>query len=355
VISKEVGETIGIELHVSKGEKITNQAVVVAYQDTITDWKVMGIIPVSQLNQWETTLLLLTGLLTIIIVGLAIFTAIKTSNWVVKPITNLKLAMGLVEEGNLGVNINAGSYYEEINQLARSFNVMVNKVKVLMKDIYEDQQKLRKAELKALQSHINPHFLYNTLDSILWLNRTGNKEAVEVMIESLTTFFRVGISRGKDIITIDEEVKHLKSYLMIQNIRYGDKFHYNIDVDESALKVMVPKLILQPLVENAIYHGIKLKKETCEINVKIVLTKGIVKIEIKDTGMGMTEEKVNQLNTAMKGEIVSDLEYYGIKNIIERLKILFGDEAGMVYESKEGEGTKVTITLPNKLVTVILE
>ncbi|HVI41120.1 MAG TPA: sensor histidine kinase [Anaerovoracaceae bacterium] len=351
-INVKEGDIFPINIRVQNGEEVTTQSVVATYQESpVTGWKIMGIIPISQLNKWGNILLLFTGMLTVVIVGLAIYTAIHTSNRVVKPIRNLRVAMGKVEEGDLGVNIDINSHYDEVNQLARSFNVMVAKVKGLMSDIYEDQRNLRKAELKALQSQINPHFLYNTLDSILWLNRSGKKEAVESMVEALTTFFRIGISRGKEIITVEEEVKHLESYLMIQNIRYGDKFQYSIDVEAEALGCMVPKLILQPLAENSIYHGVKLKKENCIIYTEIMIKDDMVKILMSDTGVGMSKEKVAQLNKAMKGESVPGLELYGVKNIQERIKILLGDEANILYESKEGEGTVVTITLP--IITTI--
>jgi len=351
-INAKEGDIFPIDIRVQNGEAVSTQSVIATYQESpITGWKIMGIMPLSQLNQSGNFLLLFTGMLTVIIVGLAIYTAVRTSNRVVKPIRNLRLAMGQVEEGDLGVNIDTNSHYDEVNQLARSFNIMVAKVKELMSDIYEDQRHLRKAELKALQSQINPHFLYNTLDSILWLNRSGKTDAVESMVEALTTFFRIGISRGKEIITVEEEVKHLESYLMIQNIRYGDKFQYSIDVEDEASGCMVPKLILQPLAENSIYHGVKLKKENCIIHTKIIIEDDIVKILMRDTGAGMSKEKVAQLNKAMNGETVPGLELYGVKNIRERIKILLGDEAGILYESKEGEGTIVTITLP--IITTI--
>jgi two-component system sensor histidine kinase YesM len=133
---------------------------------------------------------------------------------------------------------------------------------------------------------------------------------------------------------------------MIQNIRYGDKFEYSIDVENEALGCMVPKLILQPLAENSIYHGVKLKKENSIIYTKITVEDDMVKILMRDTGAGMPEEKVNQLNRAMKGETVPNLELYGVRNIQERLKMLFGYEVSIIYESKEGDGTTVTLTLP---------
>lgn len=322
------------------------QSVVATYQEIpITGWKVMGIIPIKQLDRWGNILLILMTALTVMIVLMAIYMAVRTSNRFAKPIQNLRLAMSHVEEGNLDITIDLDSHYQEINQLARSFNIMVSKVKGLMTDIYEDQRKLRKAELKALQSQINPHFLYNTFDSILWLNRSDRKEDVETMVESLTDFFRLSLSRGKEIIPLEEEVKHLESYLMIQHIRYGDKFDYSIDVDKEALTKMVPKLVLQPLVENAIYHGIKLKKENCTISITIRSEKETV-ITIKDTGVGMSEDKVNQLNRAMKGETVPGLELYGIRNIRDRLAIFFGETANINYKSIVGEGTTVTIVFP---------
>lgn len=346
-IQNSEGKTFTIDLQVKNGGKASTQSVIATYQEMpVTGWKVMGIIPVKQLNQWGNILLLLTGFLTIVIVGLAVYTAIRTSNRVTKPITNLRLAMGQVEKGDMEVNITTDSHYEEVNELAGSFNVMVAKVKGLMKHIYEDQRKLRKAELKVLQSQINPHFLYNTLDSILWLNRAGKQQEVEILVESLTTFFRVGISRGKDIITIEEEVKHLESYLRIQHIRYGDRFQYSIQVEEEVLGCLVPKLILQPLAENSIYHGVKLKKTNCRIDTRIVKKEDRIIMVMEDSGAGMSQEKVSLLNRALEGEKIPGLELYGVRNINERLQILLKEDVSMVYESTEGEGTRVTISIP---------
>jgi two-component system sensor histidine kinase YesM len=345
-ITQKKEGTFNTEMKVEYQGHTSTQSVVATYQEIpTTGWKVMGIIPTEQLDRWGNILLILMTALTVMIVLMAIYMAIRTSNRFAKPIQNLRLAMSHVEEGDLDITIDLDSHYEEINQLARSFNIMVSKVKGLLTDIYEDQRKLRKAELKALQSQINPHFLYNTFDSILWLNRSDRKEDVEIMVESLTDFFRLSLSRGKEIIPLEEEVKHLESYLMIQHIRYGDKFDYSIDVDKEALNKMVPKLILQPLVENAIYHGIKLKKENCKISITIRSEKETV-ITIKDTGIGMPEEKVDQLNRAMKGEMVSGLELYGIRNIRDRLAIFFGETANISYKSIEGEGTTVMIVFP---------
>lgn len=325
----------------------SSQNTIVSYRQLeAVNWKVLGIIPASQLNRGGNAILVATLILTLFIIGLAIFTAVRATNRLSKPLRHLRGAMGRIEEGDWDVEIDVSSSYEEINKLAGSFNVMIGRIRELMDDIYEDQQKLRTAELKALQSQINPHFLYNTLDSILWLNRAGKQEEVQTMVEALTTFFRVGISRGKDIIPLSEELKHLESYLKIQSIRYGDKFRYEIDVEEGILGQEVPKLILQPLAENAIYHGLKIQQESGVLRVTGRGEEELIEIVVEDSGRGMEPALTEKLNRMLKGEAVEGLESYGVRNISERLRILFGEAASMRYESEEYGGTRVILHIP---------
>ena len=256
-------------------------------------------------------------------------------------------AMKKVEEGDLSVKLD-GKGYEEAMELTGSFNVMVSKMDALMNNVYQEQKKLRKAEMKALQAQINPHFLYNTLDSILWLNRDGKREEIQVMVEALTRLFRIGLSRGKDIISIRDEIAHVESYLKIQAIRYGDKFDYMVDVDETFMDFQVPKLILQPLVENAIYHGLKLKAGKGHIEIRTVDLVKDYQILVKDTGKGIPPEKLKMLNELLQGSTEASVKVYGVANVNERIKILFGNQYGLRFQSEENIGTTAILYLPKR-------
>lgn len=311
----------------------------------MTGWKLLGVIPVSSVNRWNDVLTLLILLIFLVIISFALFAAVTLANKVTSPINRLSSAMNRIEKGDLDVSIPEEGY-EEVLQLAGNFNKMISEIQRLINKIYEEHQKLRRAELKTLQAQINPHFLYNTLDSILWLNRDGKREDVQTLVESLTTFFRIGISRGRDIITLREELAHVENYLKIQSIRYADKFDYSIRVDEGLLDYRIPKLVLQPLVENAIYHGVKLIRRKGHISITAEAAGQGLKIYVSDTGKGMTGEKLSLLNRYLEGDRDVDLNIFGVRNVSERLKITCGDGAGLVYTSEEEVLTTVTVTLP---------
>ncbi len=307
-------------------------------------WKLMGVIPVRSVNRWNNFLTVLISLVFLVIISMAFYAAVSLSNKVTSPIRKLSLAMKQIEKGDLNVSLPEEGY-EEVVELTESFNRMISEIQLLLQKIYEEHGKLRKAELKTLQAQINPHFLYNTLDSILWLNRDGMKDEVQTLVESLTAFFRIGISRGKDIITLREELEHVENYLKIQSIRYADKFDYSIEVDENLLDYRIPKLVLQPLVENAIYHGVKLVHRKGHIGITAETRNDTWKIFVTDTGKGMTPQTLEQLNCYLKGKTDVELNIFGVGNVNERLQIICGADAGLVYESEEERGTTVAVTL----------
>ena len=208
---------------------------------------------------------------------------------------------------------------------------------------------MRREELKALQAQINPHFLYNTLDSIIWSLRMRQVEESIEMLTALTDFFKISLSKGRDIITIEEEVKHIKSYLSIQHRRYQEKFDYDIHVDPSILSCRTPKLILQPVVENAIYHGIKPMEEKGYIYIHIFPQEGDVILQVQDTGMGMDEDTCRRLNRELD-TISSDQQGtgYGVRNVNDKIKIVYGSKYGVTIESAMGEGTVVTLRIGKK-------
>ncbi len=215
--------------------------------------------------------------------------------------------------------------------------------------VKEEQKQLRKAEFEVLQAQINPHFLYNTLDAIVWSAEAGNNRQVVKMVGSLSEFFRSSLNKGKEIVTIKEELQHVRSYLEIQQIRYQDILSYQIDVDESINAYYIPKITIQPIVENALYHGIKNKRGGGKITVTGSDAGENIKITVHDNGMGMTEERLNEVRDSLNHRGTDNHAIYGMYNVNERIHLSFGDAGGLDVDSVYGEGTTVTITLPKIL------
>lgn len=230
----------------------------------------------------------------------------------------------------------------EITSLTESFEQMVLQIQELVEKVRQEEISLRKTELKALQAQINPHFLYNTLDAIAWMcEEERHKDAVD-MVNALARLFRISISRGHELISIEKEIEHAKSYLKIQNFRYKNQFIYRFDVDEACLSYMCNKITLQPIIENAIYHGIDRMVDEGLIQIRIFQKDEKIVFEVEDNGVGMTEEQCQEILKKDAG----DKAGIGIKNVNDRIKIYFGEEYGIKIRSELDEGTCVTITMP---------
>jgi two-component system sensor histidine kinase YesM len=239
---------------------------------------------------------------------------------------------------------------DEITALGLSFNLMVGKIKELLDAKIEEHEKLKKAELRALQAQINPHFLYNTLDTIIWMAEARRTDQVVELVRVLSRFFRITLSKGKDWITVREELEHVESYLAIQKVRYRDILDYRIDVPEALRDAMVLKLTLQPLVENALYHGIKNKRSGGTIVVRgCLLEGGLLQIQVEDNGIGMSRERLARiralLDSAADDEGAAE-SGYGINNVNQRVKLYFGPEYGLAIESEDQRGTRVSLVVP---------
>jgi two-component system sensor histidine kinase YesM len=256
-------------------------------------------------------------------------------------------------------------YEDEVGNLAKSYNYMVKEIDTLVTELNENIEELekekenvkkvqalkRKAELRALQAQINPHFLYNTLNTITWQAADQGASEISVLSNSLGKFFRVSLSKGKEVITIQEEMEHVCSYLEIQKIRYKSKIHYEISIPEEIRRMSVVKLVLQPLVENSLYHGIKMKENQGCIRISAVLQEdgfGVpsIKICVEDDGLGIGKERLEQLNEGLSQCITDSNSGYGIYNVNERLKLYYGEAYGLTLESKSGEGTRAIIIIP---------
>ena len=239
---------------------------------------------------------------------------------------------------------------DEITELGMSFNIMIGKIRELLDSKIKEQENLKKAELKALQAQINPHFMYNTLDTIVWMAQAKQNDQVIEIVRALSSFFRIALSKGRDWITIDQEIEHVKSYLTIQRMRYHDILDYKIEVDEEILNGTILKLTLQPLVENALYHGIKNKRDGGTITVRARRSEqDLVIFEIRDDGVGFTPYKLAKIQEAMESEL-DDFSFkesgFGLENVNKRIKLYYGKQYGLTIQSRYREGTCVTVTIP---------
>lgn len=264
---------------------------------------------------------------------------------ITRPITKLGEVTDQVAKGNLSVrsDVETGA---EVGMLSDSLNTMIDKINELLEQVKKEQVRLRKAEFELLQSQINPHFLYNTLDAIVWLAEAGEQKRVVSMVGSLSDFFRTSLNQGKDIIPIREELQHVRSYLEIQQVRYQDILQYEICVPEELDIYLIPKITIQPLVENALYHGIKNKRGAGKIVICGQKNEDSFIIQIKDNGIGISRERLEEVQNGIEQKSLAENAIYGLYNVNERIRLNFGEKYGISIESVYGEGTVVNILLP---------
>lgn len=311
-----------------------------------TGWRTVGVFSMDEVMSSVNTIVYILFTCVIISLVLVVIVSFKFSRTLTNPIFKLKRLMKQAESGDLTVRFNF-QHNDEIGELGQSFNHMIARIDQLIQMVYVEQENKRTAEMKSLQEQIKPHFLYNTLDTISWMARDYDAEDIVRLVDALTNMFRIGLSHGKDIITVKEEITHVSNYLYIQKIRYKDKLNYVIHVDESLYAVEVPKLILQPLVENAIYHGVKAKRGGGTITITGVPEGENLVFTVQDDGAGMPQEKVEELNRRMsERSVLDEQKSFGLFYIRERIQLCYGTGYGVHVESTLGEGTRVTITLP---------
>lgn len=311
-----------------------------------TGWQTIGVFPESEglrVIEYIKYYSIAIGIIALMIAQLLVIIFTKS---IIRPIQKLKKLMKKAQEGDLSVSFNA-KYNDEIGELGNSFNTMVKEINNLISLVQIKEKKKRIAEMNVLQAQIKPHFMYNTLDTIRWMAEEHNEEDIVEIIESFTNLLRISLSKGREIITVEEEMKYIESYLIIQKIRYEDKLNYNIEFDKNMLNYKLIKLILQPLIENAIYHGIKEKRGAGKIDIIGKVKEDMLYFLICDNGKGIEEELLRKINGMISDGKVDDKKIgYGIFNVNERIKIMYGEKYGLNYKSTYGEGTIVEVRHP---------
>lgn len=266
---------------------------------------------------------------------------------ITEPIRNLCEVTKVAGSGDFDVRAREESG-DELALLSTSFNRMVEQIGKLVEDIRIEQMNLKATELKLLQAQINPHFLYNTLDAIIWLAESGEKDKVVYMVSALSDFFRTTLSKGRDFVSVRDEEIHIKSYLQIQRFRYQDILEYEIVFPDELYEFEILKMTLQPLVENALYHGIKNKRRLGHIRVSGEKKKDTLLIRVQDDGMGIRAEKLAYINEVFCGKVSDDgsSSGFGLFNVQQRIQLNYGAQYGLHIESVYGEGTEVEVRIP---------
>jgi two-component system sensor histidine kinase YesM len=309
-----------------------------------TDWTMITAIPYSEiLSEGNKIRNVMMGL--VLIIGLISYgIAHLISNSATNRITLLMNKMLRVQEGELDVSISSQSQ-DEIGQLMNSFNYMIKRVNVLVEEQYRTGKEIKNAELKALQAQINPHFLYNTLDLINWKAIDNDVHEIAEISQKLAKFYKLSLNRGKDIISIEDEVKHVATYVQIQNLRFDNRINFIVDVSEEIYEYSILKIILQPIVENSILHGILENRDEQEGVIKLSgkLVDDTILLTIEDNGVGMAEERAKEIITVNS---TAESHGYGVRNINNRIKLCYGQQYGLRYFSSLGKGTLVEVRLP---------
>ncbi|NOV01143.1 cache domain-containing sensor histidine kinase [Paenibacillus planticolens] len=317
-----------------------NKKRIYTIQETHFGWKIVGVAYANELiaNQYQINISYF--LWTILALVIALYLSFFISRHLSRPIKLLQSNMKQVEKGDFSIRSEFRSE-NEIGQLGQTFNIMVGRIKDLMNQIIQNEESKRKSEMKLLEAQINPHFLYNTLDSIIWMAERKKHDEVVQMTSSLAKLFRAIINKNNETVSVRVEIEHITNYLLIQSMRYKDKLDFQIEVDPGILEVHIPKIILQPIVENAIYHGIKNSLEPGLVKITGKEDGDTIVFVVADNGVGMEPDKLDHILKVRDGVVKG----IGVSNVNERIK-LFGNEFGLTFKSEKWEGTEVRIVLP---------
>jgi two-component system sensor histidine kinase YesM len=317
--------------------------------DTINanNWKLAAVMPEGEILNKVNYIKHFTTFIIVLLAFIAIFLTDVIGKYISRPFENLAQQMNKIDKENLELDYEM-SGPEEMQVLHNGFKELMARIHTLMDQIQMEQEEKRQLEFAIMHAQINPHFLYNTLYSIKGLCDMGLSKDASQMITALSSFFRIGISKGREIISIKEEIEHIQHYLFIQEMRYGDDFSYEVDVDSEILPNNIIKLSLQPLIENAIYHGVKQKRGKGVITIRGYQNGGNIHLEVADNGNGIQPEKLREIAAEMDASFQDKKQFIGIglKSVNERIKIHFGPQYGLSISSEPGNGTVVSIVIP---------
>lgn len=297
----------------------------------------------QQINRQIVTEIVLIAVITAVAIIGTLRYSIRLSRSITRPLTKLCDRAENVTKGDLSVHAPIQSESYEIRTLSEGMEQMIARLNEQMQESRQKQESLRRTELALLQAQINPHFLYNTMDTIIWLIEAEKTQEAVDMVSNLSSFFRHSLSKGEDVISLEEEERHVRSYLQIQQVRYKDIMTYTVRIDPALHQAVIPKLTLQPLVENALYHGIKLKRAAGHIVINGWREKDRVLLQVSDNGVGIPRQRLEQLRGAMESD---ERVGFGLSAVNQRLRLQFGKEYGLSVISAEGIGTTVTACIP---------
>ena len=336
---------IGIERQGYQIAALEDQTYFVTFiRSRYTGWTYLNLIPYDTIFNsivWMKNLVIAVFVILFLVM---IALGIKFARGITRPIERLNEKMKWVGLGNFNIPLaDAPRHMDEIGQLHRNFRIMIEKINELIEENYSKQLVIKDTEYKALQAQINPHFLYNTLDSINWLAKMNRQHKISTIVESLGFMLRAAINQQEAVISLADELDIVNRYVTIQKIRFEERLQFELDIPENCLDASLPKLTLQPLVENAIYHALDKMLEPCHIRLSARRSESEVEIKVEDNGPGIDEEVLNKWRT---GPIRSKGKGIGLTNIAERLKRSFGEQASLDIEGGAGKGTKVSIRLP---------
>jgi two-component system sensor histidine kinase YesM len=320
---------------------------IISQDSPYTRWKTIGVFPLNEIYGQVSTIRYYSLIIAGVTVLVALIASFFFSGSIARPVIELRSLMKEAEDGNLAVRFE-GKQEDEIGHLGKSFNTMIEEVQKLIDMVYREQQSKREAELKTLQEQIKPHFLYNTLDTIRWMAEEHAASDIVEVVGALTSLFRIGLARGKEMICVRDELEHVRSYLIIQKARYEDKFDFTLAAQDDVMPCMVLKLTLQPIVENAIYHGIKERRGKGTIRVEAIRRDGILVLRVTDDGIGMGPERLAELRALLETEHAESSAHggYGMSNVNERIRLSFGRTYGIHFVSVPGGGTTVEVLHP---------
>ena len=325
-----------------------NEYTAVHIHSDSTGWTTVGVIPLRYINKDLAGIQYLTVIIIVLTIIIGVTVSVIIAQSLILPLENTVNALEKFSRGDFAVRLKENRC-DEIGKLNRIFNKAIKEINELMQKVTQSEILNKEMEFKTLQSQMNPHFLYNTLDAINWLAFKEKKTEICNLVAALSSLIRASISNKNSIITIEQELDYVKNYIYIQHIRYKDRFDIIYDIDESLLKQAVPKLIIQPIVENAIIHGIENSKNKNLLYISVKCENECIIIIVKDTGIGMTDEKVSELlkeplNT--EGDEQKAHTNLGLYAVHKRIQLMYGDLYGLTVHSQAGEGTTVTLHIP---------